>query len=296
MDPYRFLVKTNPRIGRQMWIKIVLIYFIVVCFIATIIITSQKAFTLLAYPSDFHVDEYLSHHYNKSHDFPQIIHHCWKNETIPDIWLPGYLGCINLNPNYTHLLWTHDKIDEFFRNEYAWFYDRFKAYKYRTQKLDVFRYFVLYHYGGIYLDLDLPCKVPFKTILSNIPTQYGMVIAEEWIVMLRTDFIATKQHHPLLKLAISNLPYAAEGYGVHYMDVMAGTGPYFFTRCLENYSDKKDVYHLPMMQWKWTYFDHPTSMFWASWYEIWLLNSWVGWLGGVLLSFTLVGMCVVRCR
>ena len=77
------------------------------------------------YPSDFHVEDYINHQYNKSQGIPKIMHHCWKNETIPDEWLPGYTACLGLNPEYTHMLWTHDKIDKFFKTEYPWFFDRF---------------------------------------------------------------------------------------------------------------------------------------------------------------------------
>ena len=33
----------------------------------------------------------------------------------------------------------------------------FKSYKYQIQRIDSFRYFLLYHYGGCYMDLDIGC-------------------------------------------------------------------------------------------------------------------------------------------
>jgi len=37
---------------------------------------------------------------------------------------------------------------------YLWFLETFDAYPYPIQRADAIRYFVLHHYGGIYIDLD----------------------------------------------------------------------------------------------------------------------------------------------
>jgi len=39
--------------------------------------------------------------------------------------------------------------------EYPWFLETFDSYPYNIERADVIRYFALYHFGGIYLDLDL---------------------------------------------------------------------------------------------------------------------------------------------
>ena len=37
---------------------------------------------------------------------------------------------------------------------YEWFLETWDAYPYNIERADAIRYFVLHHYGGIYLDLD----------------------------------------------------------------------------------------------------------------------------------------------
>lgn len=37
---------------------------------------------------------------------------------------------------------------------YPWFLDTFDGYPFPIQRADAIRYFVLAHYGGVYLDLD----------------------------------------------------------------------------------------------------------------------------------------------
>jgi mannosyltransferase OCH1-like enzyme len=42
----------------------------------------------------------------------------------------------------------------FIATHYPWFLATFEGYTYPIQRADSIRYFVLYHYGGIYIDLD----------------------------------------------------------------------------------------------------------------------------------------------
>lgn len=51
-------------------------------------------------------------------------------------------------------LWTNENAREFIGDEYPWFLDTFDRYQYPIQRADAIRYFVLAHYGGIYIDLD----------------------------------------------------------------------------------------------------------------------------------------------
>jgi len=37
---------------------------------------------------------------------------------------------------------------------YPWFLETFDGYVYPIQRADAIRYFVLYYFGGIYIDLD----------------------------------------------------------------------------------------------------------------------------------------------
>lgn len=54
----------------------------------------------------------------------------------------------------TSQLWTDKKAREFIANEYPWFLETFDGYPYPIQRADTIRYFVLHHFGGIYIDLD----------------------------------------------------------------------------------------------------------------------------------------------
>lgn len=38
--------------------------------------------------------------------------------------------------------------------EYPWFLETFDTYRFPIQRADAIRYFILAHYGGVYIDLD----------------------------------------------------------------------------------------------------------------------------------------------
>ena len=54
-------------------------------------------------------------------------------------------------------------MDRFMQTHYPSFYRTFKSYKYLIQQIDAIRY----HYGGIYLDLDIGTKRPMDRYLNH---------------------------------------------------------------------------------------------------------------------------------
>lgn len=50
-----------------------------------------------------------------------------------------------------HRFWTDDNIRQLIQKQYPWFLDTFDEYPYPIQRVDAGRYFILYHYGGVYL-------------------------------------------------------------------------------------------------------------------------------------------------
>lgn len=112
---------------------------------------------------------------------PKIIHqvfHNWHdpgNDTLPADWAQVRQTCVKANPDYEHKvglvcvmrrstrlmglggkkqLWTEKTSREFLEREYAWFLKTYDGYPHKVQRVDAVRYFLLLHYGGIYLDLD----------------------------------------------------------------------------------------------------------------------------------------------
>lgn len=76
--------------------------------------------------------------------------------------------CIEMSPTFQHLSWNDKNITIFLQNHYPWFVPVFESYRYPVQKLDAAKYFLLYHFGGIYLDMDVGCRdMPMDKIFAH---------------------------------------------------------------------------------------------------------------------------------
>ena len=99
---------------------------------------------------------------------PKIIHQTYINASIPAVWQEPQQTCLDLHPDYEYKLWTDKKSREFIAAEYPWFLETFDGYPYPIQRADAIRYFVLHHFGGIYIDLDDVCTcTPAPQTLTN---------------------------------------------------------------------------------------------------------------------------------
>jgi mannosyltransferase OCH1-like enzyme len=104
---------------------------------------------------------------------PKIIHQTWKGQpdTLPPNWVDSYNTWKSLAQEYgfTYMYWDDKDIDKFIETYYPWFINKFRAYPHGIQRADTFRYFVLYHYGGLYSDFD---NVPSREFFSQFWPQH----------------------------------------------------------------------------------------------------------------------------
>ena len=73
-----------------------------------------------------------------------------------------------MNRGFAYCLWTDKELDSFVASEYDWLLSIYHGYTYPIQRWDMVRYFLLYHYGGTYADLDAQCRTPLSVIFSKV--------------------------------------------------------------------------------------------------------------------------------
>ncbi|KAH9482747.1 Inositol phosphoceramide mannosyltransferase 3 [Psilocybe cubensis] len=122
------------------------------------------------------------------------------------------------------LLWTDAGSREFIAEHYPWFLDTFDNYTYPIQRADVIRYFVLYHYGGIYVDLDIGCLKPMDPLLV-----YPVILPKTIPVGVSNDLMFSEKGHPMLEQTIHNLIKFDHSWVLNYPTVMFTTGPMFLS-------------------------------------------------------------------
>lgn len=161
---------------------------------------------------------------------PKIIHQTYKNETIPEVWRDAQKSCLDLHPDYEYILWTDLSAREFIREEYPWFLETFDGYTYPIQRADAIRYFVLAHFGGIYLDLDDGCERRLDPLLA-----YPAWVRRTIPTGISNDAMGSRPQHPFFLMVIDELPKYDRSWLLPYITVMGSTGPLFLSVIWRHY-------------------------------------------------------------
>lgn len=155
---------------------------------------------------------------------PKIIHQTYINESIPAQWLDAQQSCLDLHQDYEYKLWTDAKSLEFIEKEYPWFAPTFRNYQHPIQRADSIRYFVLAHYGGVYIDLDDGCKRRLDPLLS-----YNAFVRRTVPTGISNDVMGAIPQHPFFLRVIESLEGANRQWVLPYITIMASTGPLFLS-------------------------------------------------------------------
>lgn len=83
---------------------------------------------------------------------------------------------------------------------------------------------MLYHYGGVYVDLDIGCLRPMDPLLS-----FPVILPRTDPLGLSNDLMFSEKHHPFLAQVIRNLIPFDYSWVLNYPTVMFSTGPMFLS-------------------------------------------------------------------
>ena len=122
------------------------------------------------------------------------------------------------------MLWTDATSREFIAKEYPWFLDTFDGYTYPIQRADAIRYFILYHYGGVYMDIDIGCQRPVDSLLT-----FPVILPRTIPVGVSNDLMFAEKNHPFMAQTIHNLIAFDLSWVLNYPTVMFSTGPMFLS-------------------------------------------------------------------
>lgn len=161
---------------------------------------------------------------------PRIIHQTYKTEQIPKHWIEGQRACQELHSDYEYIMWTDKMALDFIEENFFWFLNTFKNYKFPIQRADAIRYFILYHYGGIYIDLDDKCERSMDNLLK-----YPAFVRKTSPLGVSNDVMGSMPGHPFFWKAIHNLDHYNKNWYVPYLTIMSSTGPLFISIVWKHY-------------------------------------------------------------
>ena len=99
---------------------------------------------------------------------PRIIHQTYKTRELPERWRDTPSTWKRLHPEWTYVFWTDEDNRELIKRVDPEFLPSYDAYPYPIQRADAVRYYILKHYGGIYVDLDMKASKSFEPILQQL--------------------------------------------------------------------------------------------------------------------------------
>ena len=183
----------------------------------------------------------------------QIIHQVWVGtKKIPTNLLKASKSWKKYNPDYKHLIHQNKDCVDLISKHYPQYLDIYEGLLLPVQKADLFRYIAVYHYGGIYTDMDTSAVKPLSDLIS----------VEDTCIIGRDDdkkikgrkkieylqwFFAARKKHPIFKEILNVI---AERYQEKPCTIdLVGkdnytywlTGPLAFTMGIIRFLRKKDT-------------------------------------------------------
>ena len=93
---------------------------------------------------------------------PKIIWQTIKTNRVPVLIKHYADSWIGLNPEYEYRFYNDNDIFEFINTYFPEFIEGYKKIKYGASKADLWRYLIIYKYGGVYADMDCRCMNPLR--------------------------------------------------------------------------------------------------------------------------------------
>lgn len=83
---------------------------------------------------------------------------------------------------WEYMFWDKNSIEKLINENYPQFWDLYNYFDIMVQKIDLAKYIILYHFGGVYVDMDMECvrniakliKSSDELIISRIPKPYWL--------------------------------------------------------------------------------------------------------------------------
>jgi hypothetical protein len=186
---------------------------------------------------------------------PRIIHQTWKDKNLPPIIykLVSENICFLKQNGYELMFWTDEMILKLISEEYPNFYNIYKLARTGVQKGDIARIILVYHYGGIYIDLDVLILKDFAELLDMNSNKLYITYepSGQTNALYNSDkyicnaFFAANKNNNMLKVILNNIPEYIKTYSENIFAKFDIFGGAYFKSIIEDPATaifKDDVY------------------------------------------------------
>lgn len=219
---------------------------------------------------------------------PPLIHFIWLGSPLPSEFAPTINTWANCHPGWEIKIWT-DATDFSWSSGYSqWLFENATNL---GEKADIWRYEILYQFGGIYSDLDVICYKSFNDLIAHWDFIGGQETnktedSNGLTLYMSNALFGVSKGHPMMKYCLENIQTQDEA---PQASIMERTGPFLLTKaCRENLGEHTLVlpcsYFYPLPHFKdlshktltgeqiYTHYLSPESMALHLWAATWYID------------------------
>lgn len=179
-------------------------------------------------------------------NIPRILHQTWKNEHIPDNFRQLAQTWKDRHAGWKYLLWTDEMNRNFIAAHFPYFLPVYDSYSTNIQRVDAVRYFILYKYGGFFIDLDFECLANIEPIVNDATCVFGCEPREHCEIhnkqlIISNAFMGAVPGSLFFKALCSELNYNRIITDHPNDRVLETTGPFMLSRLYDSYERKEEI-------------------------------------------------------
>ena len=190
---------------------------------------------------------------------PKIIHQIWwqGENNIPKTYPDYRSSWKNKNKDFNYIFWDQNTIEKLVDNYFPFIKNKFNSLSKMIQKIDIAKYMILYHYGGIYVDIDSECLKPINNLIKTFDkkkillTEFNLNPLEKLLafgktkgVVVQNGFMGSTRSHTFwlhcLKV-FENEDMNKKKYETQLKYIFRTTGPGLLTESYHSYPNKNDI-------------------------------------------------------
>lgn len=184
---------------------------------------------------------------------PKIIHQFYEDPSGP----PKILASLSntwkeLHPDWEYCFWNKEAIEKFMIEHFSELIPVYNNFTHPVQRWNAMRYLILYHIGGLYVDLDCECIESIEPLLINSVCCLGLepvATADRYNepFIIGNAFMASIPKHLFFKTVFDNVFSITEKKEGENEDVeiFESIGPFMLTRLYDAYANKQDIILIP---------------------------------------------------
>lgn len=177
---------------------------------------------------------------------PQILHQTWKTDNIPSNFKEMSNSWRQKHPDWKYIFWTDEMNRNFIKENFFHFLPTFDGYETNIQRVDAVRYFILYKYGGVFIDMDFECLANITPLIRDCMCIFGKEPLEHCNIhnkrmIISNAFMGTIKEAPFFSLLCKELQQFNQNIDHPNNKVLESTGPFMLSRVYENYDKKEEI-------------------------------------------------------